>query len=296
MLRSFMPNFVLKYIKKPLYDDIESDPKHIQYINEGRVPWSKGYSKYRSALIENTINTDIFAAFQSPSRQLPLNFGVRIDERCVEIPWVHARMGGAKYHLDAGCAYFKFQCARSSISKDTEVTLLSLDERDMAYAMPGQVKRMTADLRKLPMPDKIFDTITCISTLEHVGMDNTRLYTANQQFCESKMQDYLIALHELIRVLASKGNLFLTVPFGQRVDHGWLQVFDSRMIESILAILEIQLIEETIYLCTNTGWNISSREAGASAVYFDVHAARNRVGETDLAAAGAVACLHLRRL
>jgi ubiquinone/menaquinone biosynthesis C-methylase UbiE len=41
----------------------------------------------------------------------------------------------------------------------------------------NNISYVYGDLRNTILKDQCFDEIVCISTLEHIGMDNTMLYT-----------------------------------------------------------------------------------------------------------------------
>ena len=53
------------------------------------------------------------------------------------------------------------------------LTITTFTEEENNAAL-GQ-SYVTADLRELPFADESFDTIVCVSTLDHVGMDNWRM-------------------------------------------------------------------------------------------------------------------------
>jgi SAM-dependent methyltransferase len=267
------------------------------YEQGGRIPWSEGYSKYRSALVTSVLKSpDVLSAFEN-SLPLPDNFGFKIDERVVELPWVASRLGPGNSVLDAGCAFFKYPAARERISEHNSVTLIALDAKDMTFDLKARsVDRVQADLREIPLPSESFDSAICISTIEHVGMDNTQLYTSNDMFRENKADDYLKVASELARVIRTNGNLYITVPFGKFKNHGWLQVFDGAMVDRLISSTGCQLIAETIYRHGPTGWQLSNRQTSADAIYFDVHSKDADARSSNLAAAEAVVCLHLRRI
>lgn len=275
----------------------EGNRLHSTYIEGGRVPWSEGYSRYRNAVIEETVSQASALANFGPGGVLPAGYGVKLDERCIEIPWIFSRYpAAAGAILDAGCAYLKFDSIRRRLDPSTSVTLLTLDKRDMAFPVAAKVvHRLEADMRDVPLERQTFDAITCVSTLEHVGMDNTQLYTADDSYREQSDRDYLKALTELAGLLKLGGDLFVTVPYGARKNHGWLQVFDPGMLDSMIAVPGVALVEEAIYQHRATGWGRAGRDSAAHAVYFDVHAAGADVAGSSLAAAEAVACLWFKR-
>ncbi len=93
-----------------------------------------------------------------------------LSERVVEVPWVLERVvPGDLSVLDVGSAYAPFVYRRL-------LCRLPVRERhavDLApTALPG-VNGHVADARELPFDDKAFDLAICISTLEHIGLDNT---------------------------------------------------------------------------------------------------------------------------
>jgi SAM-dependent methyltransferase len=83
------------------------------------------------------------------------------------------------------------------------------------------------DLRDLPYRGSYFDTIACISTLEHVGMDN-RMYGATAPASAHPEHEAARAIAEVRRVLALSGRLFITVPYGASEDHGWFRQYDRK--------------------------------------------------------------------
>lgn len=265
---------------------------HAEYISGGSVPWSKGYSKYRNDFIEKVLASSEMVDLFNQRGQLPNRYGFKLDERCIEIPWVYSKIVEAQSIMDAGCAYFKFDSVRRRLDSQTEVTLLTLDERDMKMPFySNKVTRLEADLRDMPIPDASFDTVVCISTLEHVGMDNTKLYTDDGVFQEYRDADFLKAVRDMARVVRPSGSFFLSVPFGACANHGWLQVFDNSMLDEVTSTLGLTLREETVYQHTTQGWEKSSRNKAREAIYFDVHADKAGVEKSLLAAAESVACL-----
>jgi SAM-dependent methyltransferase len=276
---------------------LKSDHARSVYIEGGRIPWSEGYSRHRNAVIEGALADPSSLECFASGRDLPPGYGFKLDERCIEIPWIFLRYPrSAGKRMDAGCAYLKFDAIRRRLDPDSSVTLLTLDKRDMAFPVVArEVVRLEADMRSVSLGGGTFDAITCVSTLEHVGMDNTQLYTADAAFREQSEGDFLRAFRELVRLLKSGGSLFVTVPHGARKNHGWLQVFDAAMLDRMIDSPDVTLVEESIYRHGPSGWARATRESAAQSIYFDVHAAGADATSSSLAAAEAVACLWFKR-
>ena len=85
--------------------------------------------------------------------------------------------------------------------------------------------RCEADVRDLPFEENSFEQVLLVSTLEHIGADNT-VYGLD---AESADEDaHVNALRELGRVLRPDGSLLVTVPLGEPGDHGWFRQEDER--------------------------------------------------------------------
>jgi hypothetical protein len=104
--------------------------------------------------------------------------------------------------LDVGYAFAErpYLAALGELGDVTGVDLVLAD-------VPG-VRSVQADLRDLPFRDEEFAAATAISTLEHVGRDNTQYGLEN----ESDGDSLDAALRELRRVAA---RLLVTVPTGE---------------------------------------------------------------------------------
>jgi SAM-dependent methyltransferase len=76
-----------------------------------------------------------------------------------------------------------------------------------------------ADVRRLPFDARSFDVVFCISTLEHVGGDNTRYDLGAEQDPKAPLD----ALRELRRVTARRGKILITVPCGPTPADWFLQ-------------------------------------------------------------------------
>ncbi len=148
------------------------------------------------------------------------------------------------------------------------------------------------DLRRLPYREEWFDWVACLSTIEHVGMDNALIYTHDAADQQAQPRDYLSAVEELHRVLKPGGTLFLTFPYGRAMNHGWLQIFDASMVEKVVSTFRPARRTAYYFLYEAEGWRSSSAEGAAHATFFDIHHAPGF--DPDYASsARAVCCLEL---
>jgi len=127
------------------------------------------------------------------------------NERCIEMPLARDVMGfwepGAI--LDAGCA-LNSKYSEPLVSQLTHLTQdITTEDR---YLQPNRMY-VEGDLRDLSRyADRAFDRVGCVSTLEHIGCDNTTYGGP----VEDRPETVVLAAAELWRVC--KDRLFVTVP------------------------------------------------------------------------------------
>src|SRR5947209_835024 len=74
-----------------------------EYEASGRIPWSAGYHVAHDNLIAATLDDARLMAIFAAGRNLPGDYGIGIDERCVELPWLFAKLQNVSARiLDAG--------------------------------------------------------------------------------------------------------------------------------------------------------------------------------------------------
>ena len=134
------------------------------------------------------------------------------NERCIELPLgiEAARPWDSGWVLDAGCALLPaVAAAPPSMTMRARMVHLTESIGSEACQSRGQLASyVSADLRDLSIfADRAFDRVVCVSTLEHVGLDN-RQYGGQNDHCPETARQ---ALHELWRV--TKQTLFLSVPY-----------------------------------------------------------------------------------
>ena len=127
-----------------------------------------------------------------------------VDERPVEIPWCLARYAGEEHVLDVGYAFAEPLYLEGLTALGApDLVGVDLVEADV----PG-LRSVRADLRELPFRDGEFGLALAISTLEHVGRDNSQYGLAEEEHDDASLDT---ALRELRRV---SHRLLVTVPTG----------------------------------------------------------------------------------
>jgi len=261
------------------------------YLSSARHPWSEGYDEYKWLEIGKTLSDPtLMQKFENDS-DLPENFGQALDERIVEYPWVISKISQTSglEVLDAGSTLNYEPIIESPHIKNKRLTIVNLNPEKNCFYKQG-VSYILGDIRQLPFKNEKFDIVTCLSTLEHVGMDNA-LYTGQKQ--NAFHGDFSAAVIELKRVLKTDGRLLITVPFGKYKNHGFFQQFDQALVDDVCKIFGGKN-QVAYYKYSLAGWQIASATGCKDAEYFDVRE-NSQPAPDRAAAARAVACLVLTK-
>jgi len=255
----------------------------------GKKPWKLGYVPYKFSSINTAINDPLLDI-----TRLPDGYGFRLDERVVEYLWFFQSLpNSAGRILDAGSILnYSFLLDHKKLQNKNLFISTLAPEQD-AFWNKG-VSYIYEDLRNTCFRNDYFDWITSLSTIEHIGLDNTMLYTSDEAKRESDAEGYLAAIKEFHRILKPGGKLFLSVPFGEHKVRGWFQIFNGEMVDSIKATFSPTEIKENYFQYHESGWVNSSRELASDATYFDIHTEKD-YGTDYAAASRAVVCLELTK-
>ena len=263
------------------------------YESSGRLPWSHGYKQYRARYIRNIIIDSMYMNRFASNSNLPGGHGLRLDERVVEYPWILSRLGNKGVSLlDAGSALNHAYLLDLDIIRCRKVVICTLAPE--AVHRRNNISYVYDDLRNTMFRNEYFDDIVCISTLEHVGMDNTLHYIQDIRFKEQAGEDYRLVVREFARILKPGGKLYISVPVGVNDSLGWMQMFDSRMIARMVDSFEGTVEDSAHFKYSAEGWQFATAAECADCRYFDV----NKRGGFDpdfAAAARAVCCLMLEK-
>jgi len=256
----------------------------------GAKPWSLGYSAYKRRKIRLALENDL-GYFHGGS--LPDRYGNGLDERIVEYPWFFSRLKSSEtVLLDAGAALNHSEILESGLLQNKQLHIMTLHP-EIEYRLPLKPSYHYGDFRNAPFQDGYFDAIVCISSLEHVGMDNTFLYGFGRAAGDGGNQSaFLEAVREFHRMLKKQGTLYVTVPYGAYADHRWFQIFSAKMVEALKNAFQPACVHERYYRYDADQWALNDALACDHGQYFDIHNEQKPKGPR-VAAAECVACLEL---
>lgn len=202
-----------------------------------------------------------------------LQAGPGTDERVVEIPWVLSRLVPAGRVLEVGYAFAEAPYLVGLLRSGVELVGVDLAERDVEG-----MERVVADVRELPFPDGSVDQVLLVSTLEHVGADNSGYGLA----AEAAPSSRIVALRELGRVLCPAGRLLVTVPLGEPGDHGWFRLDDVAGWTRLFTAAGLFVEEQEAYELTEEGWRAAPAFRASGIGYGDRGPAASAVLCTEL--------------
>jgi hypothetical protein len=191
-----------------------------------------------------------FARLHRGERPRELRAPAWVDERAVEIPWVLSRYLGERRVLDVGTVFA--DTAYVAGLRDLGAELTTVDLADGADVV--------ADVRDLPFEDDRFELAFCVSTLEHVGRDNST-YDVDAPRDDAGDE---AALRELRRVA---GRVLVSVPTGVRDDQGWQLQREPLEWIAVFERAGFSVFEDELYVRTDAGWRTARLDEAARATY-----------------------------
>jgi len=262
--------------------------KKILFMLGSRTQRSRWYGGHRLGQIVETL------AQPFVPEKLPPGFGRWMDERIIEYPWLFSRLPeGPGTLLDAGSVLNHHFIVAHPKLRRKKLTIMTLAPEPECYWHQA-ISYVYGDLRDLVFRHGLFDYVVSISTLEHVGLDNQRFHSLALDQKKQETDSYLLAVRELSRVLRPGGLCFISLPYGKRVVHDWMQLFDQEMIESVIHEFRPRCSRVTYFrYLGDDGWKLSDAKAAADARYFDFE--KDAPWKGHPAAAEAVVCLELKK-
>ena len=244
-----------------LYRMVLRRPAEDDAIRAAHAELAGGEQLTRAGLLERIVASREFAEVKlldelvRDLRRDPRPFTLPVDsplgpgttERLIEIPWMLSRWRGERRVLDVGYAY----ASLSWLSGLMGLRIESLHGIDMAALAVPQMRRTQADVRRMPYADGSFDLVYCISTIEHIGRDNTA-YGLSPAPADHRAGP--TALSEMGRVLRPFGRVLISVPLGRREDHGWFLQYDSEAWTALVRRSPFEIEEQEQFRLTRDGW------------------------------------------
>ena len=268
---------------------ISPEEKIASYVRNGRIPWSEGYEEYKYKLITENINSESsLSVFRS--KKLTNGYGIGVDERSVEYPWIFSKISSdKKIMLDAGSTLnFNF-IADHPVIKNKELTIYTFfPEKNCFYK--NRINYVFGDLRNMFFKDETFEEIVSQSTIEHIDMDNS-IYGYDEKHTEKKSFEYLVAVAEMIRVLKKGGKLMITFPYGKYENHGFFQQFDQEMLSKILDLFMGKGKTEVDYFkYEKEGWRFAEQSELSEVASYNPHTGKGK-GNDGAAHCRSIACI-----
>lgn len=226
------------------------------YVMRGKKMGYKGYMTYRQNYVFNVLRNHYLMNSFRLKKPLPEGYGFGLDERVVEYPWLLSQISDqSSLVLDAGGG-LNFEFIMHFL-KEKHIIVYTLSPDRENHVKRRSVSYLYGDLRENILNTNSVDEIVCLSTIEHVGMDNSRYTGRGGEKIEP--ESFCLVMKEFYRVLKPRGKLFLTVPYGLLQDLGWLIQFDANRLDVLIKCFGGKVIEETYFKYT-LGWQISDKD------------------------------------
>jgi O-antigen chain-terminating methyltransferase len=188
-------------------------------------------------------------------------FGAGDTERCIEIPWAISCYGGEERVLDVGYANAENRYLKELLSLSVpELYGLDVVSKDVDGIIP-----IKGDIRRTSFPDNFFDLILCISTIEHIGKDNS-IYFEDYNNADAR-GDYN-AIKEMRRITKKGGRIVLTVPYGKLHDYGWFTHYDDRRWNDLIRFSGCRRLREDFFIYDD-GWYKTDKASLKTVLYND---------------------------
>lgn len=201
-----------------------------------------GYERYKVNLIQKKIKN---------KKINPITY---LDERIIEIPWIIHKLSKLKGKLlDAGSTLNHEYLLKKLVRKFKIYILTLFPEKN--YFNNLNINYIYEDLSSMGFKKNYFDVITCISTLEHVGFDNSLYKSKNSNNVDKKINNkHIKVFRNLVDVLKPNGHLLITLPFGKRGYYNNLQQFDKKTLNNMFKVVKLKKINIEYFRFKDNKW------------------------------------------
>lgn len=179
-------NFALRFVRRSLR------AMRARFLRCTPRPWGYGYYDRKHAVLESVLHDPAMLRRFRSREALPDG----MPRESTNVWWSIPTLCRSSVTSRASCSMpdrFSTSSTSSIANRSPEKTD-DLHARAGVPARPCQCVLPLGDLRRTALRDGWFDEIVCISTLEHVGMDNTLLYTSDPAFGTVAPDTYLDAI------------------------------------------------------------------------------------------------------
>lgn len=224
--------------------------------------------------LQRSITREYHRALQSgwhnfpASVTLPHPCGLGLPERVVELLLARLSYAPGARVLDVGYAN-SMVCHRELIrSLPAPHHLTGIDMADPVFDTRGLYQEtVRGDICDTEFPDDTFDLVWCISSLEHIGMDNSGY--AGATFAGAPTAER--ALAEMLRITRAGGSVLVTVPFGAYENHGWFRNFDEETLDGLFEPVRLQHTVHELFFGHShvAGWSRADARELAGTGYLD---------------------------
>ena len=147
-----------KYLRDRLFPSRK--PTRIEtYLTSGQLPWTAGYWEYKIDYIQSVLQAKTIMQLFEQRNDLPTGFGLRLDERVVEYPWLISRLSGDfSWLLDAGGTLNYPHILDLAVLRDKSIVVYTL-ETGKKLSDRKNVSYIYADLRSTILRSQQFDRI-----------------------------------------------------------------------------------------------------------------------------------------
>lgn len=187
--------------------------------------------------------------------------GIGDSERCIEIPWALSKYSNEQTVLDIGYANAEERYITALLS----LKIPNLYGIDISKKSIYGIISHLGDIRSTEFEDNFFDLVFCISTIEHIGRDNS-VYIAD--FSEDLDNGDFEALKEIHRITKNKGKIVFTVPFGKFFNYGWFIHYDENRLNKLLCSSPFEIVEMDFFRYKD-GWQKYDKSELTNTLYKD---------------------------
>ena len=148
-----------------------------------------------------------------------------LNERIIEIPFTISALSkipkGSKV-LDLGCMESVLPLFVAGLG----YKVTGFDFRQYPYKVP-HFNFVQGSILDLHFENNYFDAVTCISTIEHVGI-------GFYKDPKAESSPDIVGMKEIRRVLKPGGLLVLTVPFGKFLINNQQRIYDKKSLDKLI--------------------------------------------------------------